>query len=280
MKTLKLNHNLAQKIINGELRSTWRLFDDKNLRVNDVVVAIDKVIPSDESSWKPIGEMYLTEVREKRLGDIGPEDYASNKERESLKKLLKRLSGYYKGQKITEDLPIKLIRFDFKQYDDNYVFNRDRGLVNNNDVFKTTNKAILYTDGGSRGNPGPSATGFAIYDDNNLIEKGGVYLGVTTNNQAEYQALKNGLERVQKLGFRQVSVRMDSMLVVNQMKGIFKIKNRDLWPIHEDIKALTKLFESISFSHVPRELNKIADGEVNRVLDKHLADTKIQNAIM
>jgi len=132
-------------------------------------------------------------------------------------------------------------------------------------------KVKLFADGGSRGNPGPSASGFVILDmeDNVLVDKG-VYLGVTTNNQAEYTALKLALEECHKLGAKEVQVYMDSLLVVNQMKGIFKIKNRDLWPIHDAIKQLAKDFKKISYGHVPREFNKLADAAVNRALDDHL----------
>jgi ribonuclease HI len=63
---------------------------------------------------------------------------------------------------------------------------------------------------------------------------------------------------------------MDSMLVVNQMKKIFKVKNRDLWPIHDAIQQLLPKFEKITFDHVPRELNKLADAEVNKCLDAQL----------
>jgi ribonuclease HI len=129
----------------------------------------------------------------------------------------------------------------------------------------------VFTDGGSRGNPGPSASGFVILDmeDNVLVDKG-AYLGVTTNNQAEYTALKLALEECIKMGVLEVEVYMDSLLVINQMKGIFKVKNRDLWPIHDAIKQLSKKFKKISFSHVPREFNKLADAAVNRALDEQL----------
>ncbi|HTE22713.1 MAG TPA: 4a-hydroxytetrahydrobiopterin dehydratase [Candidatus Limnocylindria bacterium] len=126
----------------------------------------------------------------------------------------------------------------------------------------------LYADGGSRGNPGPSASGYVLLDeDDTVIIKSGVYLGITTNNQAEYQSLKFGLEEAQKLGASEVEVYMDSLLVINQMRGIFKVKNRDLWPIHEAIKEVAKQFKKITFTHVPREFNKLADAEVNETLD-------------
>jgi ribonuclease HI/pterin-4a-carbinolamine dehydratase len=129
----------------------------------------------------------------------------------------------------------------------------------------------IFADGGSRGNPGPSASGFVVLDmeDNILVDKG-VYLGVTTNNQAEYTALKLALEECRSMGVQEVHVYMDSLLVVNQMKGIFKVKNRDLWPIHDAIKTLAKGFRKIGFQHVPREFNKLADTAVNRALDDHL----------
>lgn len=136
---------------------------------------------------------------------------------------------------------------------------------------KTVKQIKMYADGGSRGNPGPSAAGYALMDmDDTIIFKSGVYLGITTNNQAEYQALKYGLEEAKKLGAREVDVYMDSLLVVNQMKGIFKVKNRDLWPIHEAIKALAATFKNVRYTHVPRELNKLADAEVNETLDAEL----------
>lgn len=128
--------------------------------------------------------------------------------------------------------------------------------------------AKLYTDGGSRGNPGPSALGYVLLDmDDNVVKKEGIYLGLTTNNQAEYQGLKYGLEQAKKSGVRELTVYMDSLLVVNQMKGIYKVKNRDLWPIHQAAKDLVESFGKVSFVHVPRELNSIADGLVNDCLD-------------
>lgn len=135
----------------------------------------------------------------------------------------------------------------------------------------------IFADGGSRGNPGPSASGFVVLDmeDSVLVDKG-VYLGVTTNNVAEYTALKLALEECLKMGASEVDVYMDSLLVVNQMKGIFKVKNRDLWPIHDAIKELLKNFKHVDFSHVPRELNKLADAAVNRALDDELNISEVK----
>src|SRR5665213_3983018 len=142
-------------------------------------------------------------------------------------------------------------------------------------------KVKVFGDGGSRGNPGPSASGFVILDmeDNVLVDKG-IYLGVTTNNQAEYTSLKLALEECRKMGVKEVEVYMDSLLVVNQMKGIFKVKNRDLWPLHDAIKQLAKSFNKISFSHVPREFNKLADAAVNRALDEELGISPSQTEVI
>lgn len=144
------------------------------------------------------------------------------------------------------------------------------------DAEKTTQitEVQLYADGGSRGNPGPSASGFVLLDmDGNVIFEQGVFLGITTNNQAEYQALKFGLEAaLHTFRAKEVHVYMDSLLVINQMKKIFKVKNRDLWPIHDAIQQLLPKFERVSLQHVPRELNKLADAEVNKCLDAQLSN--------
>ena len=141
--------------------------------------------------------------------------------------------------------------------------------VLHNDVKTASEKRItIYSDGGSRGNPGPSAAGFVIIDSmQQVIEQGGEYLGITTNNQAEYHGVRLGLEKAIELGYRHVDFRIDSMLVVNQMNGVYKIKNRELWPIHERIRSLMTKFDKVTFSHVPREFNQLADGMVNKTLD-------------
>lgn len=129
-------------------------------------------------------------------------------------------------------------------------------------------KAKLFTDGGSRGNPGPSAIGYVILDtQDGVIKKEGAYIGVTTNNQAEYQALQAGLEDAIKHGVKELDVYIDSMLVVNQVNGSWKMKNPELAPLHAAIKALTTEFKHVTFTHVPRAMNSIADGMVNECLD-------------
>jgi len=170
------------------------------------------------------------------------------------------LSTHEAGDKVTEKDHMLA-----KAIDDVYGSYLDRGTDN----MQGLNEAKLYTDGGSRGNPGPSAAAYVICkSDNTVVKKDGIYLGVTTNNQAEYRALEAGLEKVTKLGVKKLVVFMDSELIVKQLNGVYKIKNRDLLPIYQEVKRLTERFEKVEFVHIPRELNKVADAEVNRVLDK------------
>lgn len=146
------------------------------------------------------------------------------------------------------------------------------------DVDNTTDSlsVVIYSDGGSRGNPGPSAAAFVIMGKQQaIVDQGGIYLGITTNNQAEYHGVQLGLERAFELGIPAIEFRIDSMLVVNQMKGIYKIRNRELWPINERIRSLINRFEKVTFTHVPRELNHFADSLVNKLLDEHQNDTAV-----
>lgn len=261
MKTLKLEHELADMIRNGSKTSTWRIYDDKDIKVNDRVELIDKVDPKDSSTWHAFGEARIDMVIEKRLGEISKADFEGHEPFKSRDEMLETYQKYY-GPQVDFETPIKMIHF---------TFDKATKQASSNGLLKLV-EAKMYADGGSRGNPGPSASGFAIMNmDGQIVVKKGVYLGVTTNNQAEYQALRLGLKEAQGMGIREVHVYMDSLLVVNQMLGIFKVKNRDLWPIHESIKEMLPTFHHVSFTHVPRELNKIADSAVNEALDEAAA---------
>lgn len=144
-------------------------------------------------------------------------------------------------------------------------------VVHSEEVDDINTTLKIYSDGGSRGNPGPSASGFVIYKDEKEIESGGKYIGITTNNQAEYTAVVLALEAAKKYAGPESVIHffMDSMLVVNQMNGVYKIKNRDLWPIHQQIRELMKEFKDVHFAHVYRDKNTAADAKVNEILDAH-----------
>jgi ribonuclease HI len=129
-------------------------------------------------------------------------------------------------------------------------------------------EATLFADGGSRGNPGPAASGAVLVDGNgDLVEEVGAYLGVATNNVAEWNALLLGLEAAAKRGIRRLAVRLDSELVVRQLRGEYRVKHADLQPLHRRAVALLRRFEHVDVRHVPRKQNAVADKLVNRVLD-------------
>jgi len=145
-------------------------------------------------------------------------------------------------------------------------------IISTNTVQEAVNPshAIIYSDGGSRGNPGHSASGFVIMNANqDVVQQGGVYLGITTNNLAEYHGVRVGLEKALEMGIRTIDFRIDSLLVVNQLNGVYQIKNRELWPVNERVKELVSKFKKVTFTHVKREFNQLADGMVNKILNAH-----------
>lgn len=129
----------------------------------------------------------------------------------------------------------------------------------------------VYCDGGSRGNPGPGASAFVVYDKNGaLLGKGGKNLGKTTNNIAEYNGVIEALSWVFKNAKTETEVRffLDSQLVVNQLTGKFRIKNKDLISLAAKIKTAERNFPGrIEYFFIPRSKNKVADMLVNRILD-------------
>ena len=132
-------------------------------------------------------------------------------------------------------------------------------------------KLIIYTDGGSRGNPGPSGIGAVLLDENRgVVKELSKYIGQATNNQAEYQALIMALDEAKKIGVKEVDVFMDSELIVKQMNREYKVKNKDLAPLFIKVYNLTLNFSKANFTHVRREHNKRADELVNLALDKAL----------
>lgn len=121
-------------------------------------------------------------------------------------------------------------------------------------------RLIMYTDGGSKGNPGDAGIGIAIYDEKRVpIAEVSRYIGTQTNNAAEYFALVRGLEEVIRLGAGWVDIYMDSELIVKQIKGEYSVKNEGLKPFYEIAKAYLGSLEGYTINHVKRNGNKIAD---------------------
>ena len=129
----------------------------------------------------------------------------------------------------------------------------------------------LYCDGGSRGNPGPAAIGAVVYDTTTdrpqLVATVSECIGVTTNNVAEYRALIAGLEAVAHLHAEVIHVRADSMLIIKQLRGEWKVKHANMRPLHEEARSLLAAYSVVDLQHVPRAENIEADTLVNAALD-------------
>ncbi len=135
----------------------------------------------------------------------------------------------------------------------------------------TANSVTINVDGASRGNPGPAGIGYCIHDNTGqIIERGGEFIGFATSRVSEYCAMKKGIERAIELGYKTAHFISDSLMVVNQLNGIFTVKNQDIMPIYQDIQSKISNFDAISFTHVSRSQNAIADTEANLAVDKML----------
>ncbi len=130
---------------------------------------------------------------------------------------------------------------------------------------------LLYCDGGSRGNPGPAAIGAVLLDPATRpptrLATVSERIGTTTNNVAEYRAVIAGLEAALPYPARVLRLRADSMLVIEQLRGRWKVKQPHLVPLHQRARALLDDYEEVDLAHVRRELNTDADALVNAALD-------------
>jgi ribonuclease HI len=129
-------------------------------------------------------------------------------------------------------------------------------------------KARLFTDGGARGNPGPAAYAYVLEaDDQTVLAAHGETIGVATNNVAEYRALVEGLKKAAELQLDELEVISDSELLVNQMRGSYKVKNEALRQLWREAMRLAAGFKKVSYDAVRREHNELADRLVNEALD-------------
>jgi ribonuclease HI len=132
----------------------------------------------------------------------------------------------------------------------------------------TRGPVVAYIDGGARGNPGPAGFGVRIEQaDGTLIEEFSEAIGVATNNVAEYRALLAALEWAQRHGRDELHVRSDSLLLVQQMLGNYKVKNAGLQPLHAKARVLAHAVGHVTFEHVGRALNAHADRLANTAMD-------------
>jgi ribonuclease H / adenosylcobalamin/alpha-ribazole phosphatase len=127
---------------------------------------------------------------------------------------------------------------------------------------------VVWADGGARGNPGPAGYGAVVATPGGeVLAEVAEGIGWATNNVAEYRGVIAGLQRAKELGARRVRVRADSLLVVNQQKGLWKVKNAGLRPLWAEAARLAGGFERVIWEHVPRERNRHADELANRAMD-------------
>jgi ribonuclease HI len=130
-------------------------------------------------------------------------------------------------------------------------------------------KLIIYTDGGARGNPGPAGLGIAIYNEaREKVAELSRFLGVATNNQAEYRAVIVALEKARAMNADELEFYLDSELVVKQLNREYKVKNKDLAPLFLMIHNLSLSFRKITYTHVFREQNEEADRLANEAMDR------------
>lgn len=136
-------------------------------------------------------------------------------------------------------------------------------------LFELDADAVLYFDGGSRGNPGLAAYGFVLDRTNGQpLAAEGEAIGVATNNVAEYRGLIEGMRRAGELGVRRLTVHGDSKLVIEQMKGAWRVRAEGLRALHDEARRIARSFESVRFEHVRRGGNAEADRLVNVALDE------------
>ena len=132
-------------------------------------------------------------------------------------------------------------------------------------------KLTVYSDGGSRGNPGHSAYAIVVTENGKVIHEHSEYLGINTNNYAEYRGLIAGIVKALELKADEVEFIMDSELVIRQMRGEYKVKSPNIMKLHEDAKALSSLIPNVRFTHVKRENQFVsrADALLNAEMDRN-----------
>ncbi|QRN99764.1 ribonuclease HI family protein [Archangium violaceum] len=136
---------------------------------------------------------------------------------------------------------------------------------------ETPARMRLFSDGAARGNPGPAGAGAVLMDaEGRVVARLGKFLGIQTNNYAEYMGLLLGLKHARSLGVQELEVLADSELLIRQLQGRYQVKSPTLRPLYEEAAGLLKEFPRVKLVHVPREKNKAADEMSNRAIDERM----------
>jgi ribonuclease HI len=152
-------------------------------------------------------------------------------------------------------------------YEDSLVVQGKRPVDITSVLESGSGRVHLYFDGACRGNPGPSAVGYVLIDEDGIVAEGGETIGRATNNQAEYRALLRGLEVAATHGYDAVEIRGDSELIVKQVRGAWDTNDPTLRELRVEVHELLTGFDEYSITHVPRETNERADELANEALD-------------
>jgi len=129
-------------------------------------------------------------------------------------------------------------------------------------------KLIVYLDGASRGNPGPAGIGIVVSDEKGkIISQINGYIGEATNNVAEYQALIQALKKIKKYKVKQIKFCLDSELLVNQINGLYRTKDKELFALLQEVRKLSRNFSQAEFCYIPRKENKLADKLANQAIN-------------
>ena len=143
-------------------------------------------------------------------------------------------------------------------------------MINNPEKPVSVERVVICADGASLGNPGPAAIGATVKDEQGrLVTSISQAIGRTTNNQAEYRAVIAALEEATRLGAREVTINLDSELIVRQVNGKYRVKNAALKPLYQQVKEFQSRFESFTITHIPRQQNKEADRLAHIALRGH-----------
>lgn len=227
------------------------IYDGVGLKVSAIkLMDVVTFLSLDESSrLANLYIIYEIEVEQNQKIELG--------DRYSAYKFLK--DGDDKVSTRLDDASLSVLEILYGRNNENKVNRRD-----------AINGAVVFVDGCSRGNPGPSGVGYYIVgEDGRLLKKGGEFIGFATSRVAEYFALKEGCEQAVQLGLRSVRFVNDNLMMINQMNGIYKIKNDDILPIYQDIQEILKKIDAYAFVHVKRVQNANADKEANLAVDRH-----------
>lgn len=194
-------------------------------------------------------------------------------ERYSQYKFVKVGSDVMNGMKIN-DATMSVLSIELSMGVSKSEVSKDIESTSGETYRNVANGATIYVDGASKGNPGPAGIGYHIVDqEGNVLKSGGEFIGFATSRVAEYYALKEGCEQAIDLGLKSVRFVSDNLMMVNQLNGVYRIKNHDLLPMYNNIQELLKKFDAVAFVHARREFNREADYQANLAIERHFDES-------